>query len=105
MSQWLYLLALLFSIGGLALLDHRFKLAFWRDARRTAKTLGVGILLFLIWDALGIGLGIFIHGNGSYSLPFRLAPEFPLEEIFFLLLLCYSALLLYLGGRKIWPHI
>jgi len=93
----LFLLGLLVAIGGLALLDRRFQLAFWRNSQRTIKTLAVAILVFIAWDLSGIALGIFLHGNSAYSLPFTLLPEFPLEEIVFLFLLCYSALLLYRG--------
>ena len=95
--QFLYLGGLLVSLAGLALLDRRFKLAFWIAPKRTLLTLIVGILIFLIWDISGIALGIFLHGNSPYSLPFTLAPEFPIEEVFFLALLCYSALIIYRG--------
>lgn len=98
--QWIYLGLLLFSISGLMTLDWRHKLAFWYDARRTALTIGFGIAVFVVWDILGIVLGIFFHGNSPYTLPFRLAPEFPIEELFFLFLLCYVTLILYRGlGR------
>lgn len=102
--QWLYLLALVLSIGGVAALDRRFNLAFWYDRRRTMLTLGVSTIVFVLWDLLAIRLGIFIHGNSEYSLPFTLLPEFPVEEIFFLFLLSYSALSLYRGGQKLWPR-
>lgn len=100
MLQFVYLGALLFSISGLGVLDWRYKLAFWYDARRTAKTLGFAIGLFLIWDIIGISSGIFLHGNSPLTLPFRLFPEFPIEEVFFLFLLTYVALILYRGVHK-----
>lgn len=92
-----YLAGLLIGIGGLAVIDWRYKLAFWHDARRTALVMIIGVMIFLVWDALGIGLGIFLHGSSPYSLPFNVAPELPVEEFFFLLLLCYNALILYRG--------
>lgn len=95
--QFLYLGALLISIAGLALLDRRFKLAFWYAPKRAALTILAGVIIFLIWDIAGIALGIFLHGDSPYSLPFTLAPEFPIEEVFFLALLCYSALIIYRG--------
>lgn len=98
--HFLYLFALILSITGLALLDHRFKLAFWYDRKRTLLTLGCAVGVFLLWDILGIFLGIFIHGNSPYSLAFTLFKEFPVEEFFFLFLLCYSALVLYRGGER-----
>lgn len=102
--QWLYLGSLLFSISGLTVLDWRYKLAFWHDARRTVVTLSFAIMLFVLWDFVGIWFGIFFHGNSPYTLPYRIAPEFPIEELFFLFLLTYVTLLLYRGlGR--WRHI
>lgn len=99
--MWAYLGGLVVSLGGLTLLDWRYKMAFWYDARRSALTILCAVGIFVIWDILGIGLGIFHHGNSSYSLPVRLLPEFPIEELFFLTLLCYVTLLVYRAvGRK-----
>ncbi len=95
--QWLYLLLLCVSIGGLLVLDLRYKIAFWHNARRTALTIAAAIIIFATWDFIGIGFGVFFHGNSPYSLPFVLAPEFPLEELFFLFLLSYCTLLVYRG--------
>lgn len=103
--QWLYLIALLLSIAGTMILDHRFRLAFWYDYKRTAATLALGMLIFIIWDLIAIGLGIFIHGNSPYALQFTIVPHFPVEEIFFLFLLCYCTLVLYRGAQKVWPRI
>jgi len=99
--QWFYLIGLLIGITGLLLIDRRWKLAFWRDGKRTTLTLIVAILIFVLWDFFGISLGIFFHGGSAYSLPFRLAPEFPIEEIVFLFLLTYSALIIY-HGAQLW---
>lgn len=100
----MYLGALLLSIGGVALLDRRFKLAFWYDRKRTAITLAIGLAVFTVWDLVAIYLGIFLHGGSPYSLPFTLLPQFPVEEIFFLALLCYCSLTLYRGAEKLWPR-
>jgi len=99
--QWFYLISLLVSIGGLALVDQHWKLAFWRNAKVTTTTLLTTIAVFILWDFLGIFLGVFFHGNGAYALPFRLAPEFPIEEILFLFLLAYSTLIVY-HGVQLW---
>lgn len=95
--EFVYLACLLVSIGGLAVLDHRFKLAFWHNKKQTLLTVLVAVGIFVLWDAAGIILGIFSHGNSPFDLPFTIAPEFPVEEIFFLTLLCYNALILYRG--------
>jgi len=99
--QWFYLIGLLIGIAGLIAIDHRWKLAFWKDGKRTALTLTVAVLVFILWDFFGIYVSVFFHGNSVYSLPFRLAPEFPIEEIVFLFLLTYSALIVY-HGVQLW---
>jgi len=99
--QWFYLIGLLVGISGLLLIDRRWKLAFWRDAKRTALTTIVAVLVFVLWDFFGIYVGVFFHGGSQYSLPFRLAPEFPIEEIVFLFLLTYSTLIVY-HGVQLW---
>lgn len=98
--MWLYLLALCISISGLLCIDWRHKLAFWKDARRTIITLVVAIVVFIIWDLLGISLGIFYDGESTFMLPVRLLPHFPIEELFFLFLLTYVTLLLYNGFTR-----
>ena len=47
---WLYLAGLLFSLMGMVMLDRRFRLFFWADARRAAIVLSAGVLFFLLWD-------------------------------------------------------
>jgi lycopene cyclase domain-containing protein len=54
----------------------------------------VPVTFFLIWDLAGISLGIFFRGNAPYLTGILLSEELPLEEVFFLILLSYSALLL-----------
>jgi len=93
--QWFYLLGLVIAITCLVLVDFKFKLAFFHDLKRTAVTLLISIWLFIAWDIFGIRLGIFFHGDSQYALPFRIIPEFPIEELFFLFLLTYVALLVY----------
>ncbi|QHT58127.1 lycopene cyclase domain-containing protein [Cellulomonas sp. H30R-01] len=93
MTGLAYLGALLVSLGGLALLDRRFRLAFWHDPRRAAWTVGIGVVAFLLWDVAGLLLGIFARGESPHMTGILLAPELPVEEVFFLTLLCYVALL------------
>ena len=91
----LYLAALAVALTGMVMLDRRFALFFWRDARRAAIVLAVGIVFFVVWDLSGIGLGIFFRGETSYMTGLVVAPEFPLEELFFLSLLCYLTMNLF----------
>jgi lycopene cyclase domain-containing protein len=88
-----YLGLLLFSIGGLAALDFKYQLAIAKTKRYLCMIL-VPVAFFLIWDLAGISLGIFFRGDAPYLTGILLSEELPLEEVFFLVLLSYSALLL-----------
>ena len=94
-----YLVALLISITGMAMLDRRFALFFWRDGWRAAVTLLVGVVFFLIWDVVGIDAGVFFRGETSFMTGIQIAPELPLEEVFFLVLLCWLTMNLHSGAR------
>jgi lycopene cyclase domain-containing protein len=85
----LYLSSLAVALTGMIVLDRRFRLFFWRDARRAAIVFVAGIAFFLAWDLSGIGLGIFFRGETSFMTGLVVAPELPVEELFFLALLCY----------------
>ncbi len=93
MTSYFYLLSLIVSIGGLALLDRRYTIAFFKDKRATVLTIFGTVVFFLLWDLLGIRLGIFFVGDSQYLSGIRLAPELPIEEVFFLILLSYVTLL------------
>jgi lycopene cyclase domain-containing protein len=96
---FVYLAALLVSLFGMVTLDRRFRLFFWRDVPRAAVTLLVGVVFFLIWDVVGIDLGIFFRGETSFMTGVLVATELPLEEVFFLALLCYLTMNLLAGAR------
>jgi lycopene cyclase domain-containing protein len=91
--NFIYLAALLFSLAGLALLDFRFKLAFAKNAKAATVALAIPYLIFVIWDVAGIALGIFFKGKSHYLSGIMLTKDFPLEELFFLALLCYTTLI------------
>lgn len=100
----MYLAGLLFSLFGLSVLDYKYRLAWFSDAQRTAKTLLVSIVLFIVWDLAGIGLHIFFIGSSNALTGVRLWYEFPVEELFFLTLFCYTALLLWRMTELKWPR-
>ena len=81
----------------MALLDRRFRLFFWRDSRRAALVLGVGLAFFVLWDVCGIALGIFSLGESPLMTGILLSAGFPLEELFFLAFLGYLTMVL-VGG-------
>ena len=95
-----YLAALLLSLTGLGLLDYRHRLAVGNGAAiKTLVIVGASVAFFLIWDVFGIASGVFFRGGGPWMTGI-LAPELPLEEVFFLAVLSYSTLLSYLLAAK-----
>lgn len=91
--NWLYLGILLLSIAGVVAADWRYKLAFFVNKRATILTIATSVLFFLAWDVLGVQLKIFFVGDSKYLSGLRVLPEVPIEEIFFLILLCYTVLI------------
>lgn len=102
---FVYLAVLLAVIGCMLLLDHRFRLFFWRDARSAAIVTAVGFVFFLLWDFAGIGLGIFFRGDGVIATGILLAPELPLEEPIFLVFLVLCTMIVYTGAQRILAHL
>lgn len=95
-----YLAGLVFSIAGMTILDWRYKLFFWAHWRRATIVMAVGLAFFLLWDMTGVNLHIFFPGDSSWDTGWMLAPGVPVEELFFLILLCYSTMNVYaLFGR------
>ena len=100
--NFLYLAALLVSLTGMVMLDSRFTLFFWQDARRATAVLTTGIVFFLVWDLTGIDAGVFFRGEGQWMTGLQLAPELPIEEVFFLTLLCYMTMNVFVAlGRAV----
>lgn len=84
----------------MGLIDYKHKLALFIQPLRTIITLAVAVVVFLIWDLVGIALGIFFRGEGPYLTGITIVPELPIEEVFFLTLLSYTILIAYLGFKK-----
>ncbi|MHC8606309.1 lycopene cyclase domain-containing protein [Paenarthrobacter ureafaciens] len=96
----IYLASLLAGIACMLLLDHRFRLFFWHDAKAATVVTAVGLAFFLAWDIAGIGLGIFLRGESAIATGILLAPELPLEEPVFLLFLILCTMVLFTGARE-----
>jgi lycopene cyclase domain-containing protein len=96
-----YLLCLLVAIGGMLLIDRRFHLFFWRDAAAAALVTAAGTGFLLLWDAVGIAAGIFLHGAAAISTGIMLAPQLPLEEPVFLVFLVQTTMVLYAGADRL----
>lgn len=99
--RFLYLLCLGVSTLGMILIDWRHRLVFWKNWRRSALVLALGVLFFILWDLAGIGLGIFFRGGSPWMTGIELLPELPLEEPIFLFFLCYLTLVLLSGAQQL----
>lgn len=107
--SWAYAGALGFSLLGMAILDLRHGL-FWGAALRSrsagvwARTAGVhfGVwAVFLLWDILGIGLGVFFRGDSPYMTGIDVAPHLPMEELLFLFFLVWLTVNVCVGAAKL----
>jgi lycopene cyclase domain-containing protein len=101
MTGFAYLAALLVAIGAMAVIDARWRLAFWRAPAASALAVGAGATSLLLWDLAGIGFGVFLRGESPYATGVLLAPELPIEEPVFLAFLCYLALVAVRGVERI----
>lgn len=99
--SWLYLVGLLVALAGMVALDWRNRLFFWAHGPRATIELVVGVLFLLAWDFAGIGLGVFFRGPSPFVTGFVVAPEVPVEEVFFLTLLCYLTMNLFEGTGRL----
>ena len=97
----LYLTGLLVAVTGLVVLDARLRLFLFAAPLRAAVVLVVGVGGFLLWDAGGVGAGIFFEGNPRLLVGIDLRPQIPLEELFFLILLCLTAMEAFLIAQRL----
>jgi lycopene cyclase domain-containing protein len=99
--QYAYLIGLVFSIIGLALFDWRFKLGFSTNRKAATLATVLPLIFFLLWDGAGVALGIFFRGETSHLTGLVIAPELPVEELFFLFLLNYSTLTVFIAIKRL----
>ena len=99
--QFAYLAGLIFSIVGLGLFDWKFKLGFSTNKKAATLSTLLPLIFFLIWDGAGIALGIFFRGETSHLTGILVAPELPIEELFFLFLLNYTTLTIFITVKRI----
>ena len=87
--SWLYLAAIVVSGCCMALVDHRWKLFAFDRPRVAATAVAVGFVLFLAWDLVAIELAVYSKGESPGMSGVDVAPELPLEELFFITFLSY----------------
>ena len=91
----------LVSIASMVLLDWRYALFFWRDARAAAIVTAVAVAALLAADVAGIATGIFLRGDNSIATGILIAPHLPIEEPIFLVFLVLLTAVAYTGTVRI----
>lgn len=99
-----YIFTIAFSTIGLLAIDYKKSLAFFYKPIKTLISIVFGLIIFIAWDLLGIGFGIFYAPGSDFATGWYILPNFPLEELLFLGFLCYCALLIQLLTKKLWAR-
>lgn len=93
----IYLSVLIGLLLCMVALDARFRLFVFHRPLPALLVLLLGTAFFLAWDLAAIGQGIFLHIDSPLMTGVMVAPHLPLEEIVFLLFLCYQTMVLATG--------
>lgn len=104
MTGLAYLGALLVPLACMATVDRRWRLVLWSDWRRSVTVLVVGVVAFLGWDLLAIDQDFYRRGGTSLMTGIEIAPHLPLEEVFFVLFLCYFTLVMHQAVQRLLEH-
>jgi lycopene cyclase domain-containing protein len=99
-ERYLYLASLLIVLCCLVFIDRQWRLVFFRNFSASWRTLTLGLIYFTVWDACGIALHIFYNGHSRFITGLHITANFPVEELFFLLILNYAPLLLWEALEK-----
>ena len=95
MTQWVYLLTLLAALACMGLVDRRWRLLLWADPKRAVVVLAAGVALFLAWDVAALRFGLYRRGDSRWMSGLEVARDLPVEELFFVLFLCYLTMVLH----------
>ncbi|MFM6967756.1 MAG: lycopene cyclase domain-containing protein [Microbacteriaceae bacterium] len=88
-----YLGLIVLSLIGMALIDYHWKVALFEDVRHTVLVLVLSVAFFVSWDISGVANGVFYKGASNLLIGWDVATEIPIEEILFLTLLSYCAVI------------
>lgn len=92
---YLYLLCGLVSLAGMLLLDLRWRLFLFADARRAVPVLVLGAALLLLVDLVAIRHDFYRRGEGRFLSGLEIAPHLPVEEVVFVIFLCQLTMVLH----------
>jgi lycopene cyclase domain-containing protein len=99
-TSLVYLLSLVAVLACMALTDRRWRLFFWADARRATTVFAFGFALFLVWDLVALHYELYERGRSELMTGLEVAPELPVEELFFVAFLPYLTMVLHGLGRR-----
>lgn len=99
--SWLYLLSILVPTVCMGLVDHRWRLFLFDRPRPALLVVAVGTVIFLVWDVVAISADMYHRGESPAMTGIELAPELPLEELFFIVFLCYLTMVLHQLLRRL----
>lgn len=85
----LYLCFVVVSMVCMGLVDRRWRLFLFDRPKVALAAVAVGFVLFLVWDLVAIEVGAYSKGESPAMTGIEVAPELPLEELFFITFLCY----------------
>lgn len=93
--KFTYLIILMFSFAGIAVLDYKHSLAIFSNAKAAVKSIVISASLLLLIDITGVNWKIF-STNQAYVVGVGLGSEnIPIEEVVLLLFICYFVLCVY----------
>ena len=97
----LYLAAIVASTLCMGLIDRRWRLVLFDRPRLALAVVGCGVAFFLVWDLAAIGLGVYERGKSPAMTGVELVDELPVEEVFFIVFLCYLTLVVHALSRLV----
>ena len=96
-----YLGAIAFAALGTGAIDAHYRLALFRDARRTLLAVLITAAVMLAFDLTAIATGNFRLGASPWMTGFEVLPHLPIEELAFLVFLAYVSLVAFTGAERL----
>ena len=95
-----YVGAIAFAALGTGAIDAHYRLALFRDARRTLLAVIITAAVMLAFDLTAIATGNFRLGASPWMTGFEVLPHLPIEELAFLVFLAYVSLVAFTGAER-----
>lgn len=95
MQSIAYLLTLVISLLGLGIIDKKYRLALFWDAKKVLSIMVATLMFFVAWDIGGILAGVFSTNPQWVTGLYIVSPDLPIEEFLFLTLFGYQIILLW----------